>query len=77
MQRPMELSRGAPVAILNSSLFFTLLHLTKGWALSGMIPIIFGAGLLLGLLALCCRSKEVCGSGTAARGQLSRAAPAR
>jgi membrane protease YdiL (CAAX protease family) len=52
MQRPMELSHGAPVAILNSSLFFTVLHLTKGWALAGMIPIIFGAGILLGSLAL-------------------------
>jgi membrane protease YdiL (CAAX protease family) len=52
MQRPMELSPGAPVAILNSSLFFTVLHLTKGWALAGMIPIIFGAGILLGSLAL-------------------------
>jgi membrane protease YdiL (CAAX protease family) len=51
MQRPMELSRGAPVAILISSLFFTVLHLTKGWALAGMVPIIFGAGILLGLLA--------------------------
>jgi membrane protease YdiL (CAAX protease family) len=52
MQRPIELSHGAPVAILNSSLFFTVLHLTKGWALAGMIPIIFGAGILLGSLAL-------------------------
>ena len=51
MQRPIELSHGAPVAILNSSLFFTVLHLTKGWALAGMIPIIFGAGILLGSLA--------------------------
>ena len=51
MQRPMELSHGAPVAILNSSLFFTVLHLTKGWALAGMIPIIFGAGILLGSVA--------------------------
>jgi len=51
MQRPMELSHGAPVAILISSLFFTVLHLTKGWALVGMIPIIFGAGILLGSLA--------------------------
>jgi hypothetical protein len=31
---------------------FTVLHLTKGWALAGMIPIIFGAGILLGSLAL-------------------------
>ena len=52
MQRPMELSHGVSVAILNSSLFFTVLHLTKGWALAGMIPIIFGAGILLGSLAL-------------------------
>jgi len=50
MQRPMELRHGAPVAILISSLFFTVLHLTKGWALAGMVPIIFGAGILLGLL---------------------------
>jgi membrane protease YdiL (CAAX protease family) len=52
MQRPIELSHGAPLAILISSLFFTVLHLTKGWALAGMIPIIFGAGILLGSLAL-------------------------
>lgn len=51
MQRPMELSHGAPLAILISSLFFTVLHLTKGWALAGMIPIVFGAGILLGALA--------------------------
>ncbi len=51
MQRPMEIRHGAPVAILISSLFFTVLHLTKGWALAGMIPIIFGAGILLGSLA--------------------------
>jgi membrane protease YdiL (CAAX protease family) len=51
MQRPMELRHGAPMAILISSFFFTVLHLTKGWALAGMVPIIFGAGILLGLLA--------------------------
>jgi Type II CAAX prenyl endopeptidase Rce1-like len=34
-----------------SSLFFTAVHLTKGWALAGMVPIVFGAGILLGLLA--------------------------
>jgi membrane protease YdiL (CAAX protease family) len=60
MQRPMELSRGAPVAILNSSLFFTLLHLMKGWALAEMIPIIFCAGLLLGSLALSSGSLVPC-----------------
>ena len=47
----MELSHGGPVAIPNSSLLFTVLHLTKGWALAGMIPIMFGAGVLLGSLA--------------------------
>jgi membrane protease YdiL (CAAX protease family) len=60
MQYPMELSHGAPVAILISSLFFTLLHLTKSWASAGMIPIIFGAGILLGLLALSSRSLIPC-----------------
>jgi hypothetical protein len=28
-----------------------LLHLTKGWALIGMVPIVLGAGILLGMLA--------------------------
>jgi membrane protease YdiL (CAAX protease family) len=51
MQRPIELRHGVRLAILISSLFFTLLHLTKAWALIGMIPIVFGAGILLGLLA--------------------------
>jgi hypothetical protein len=31
-------------------------HLTKAWATLGMIPIVFGAGLLLGLLAWSARS---------------------
>lgn len=51
MQRPIELRHGAAAAILVSSLFFTLLHLNKGWATVGMVPIVFGAGLLLGTLA--------------------------
>jgi len=51
MQRPIEKRYGPILAILVSSLFFTLLHLTKGWALLGMVPIVFGAGLLLGTLA--------------------------
>jgi len=51
MQRPIELRHGAPVAVLTSSLFFTALHLTKAWAMAGMVPIVFGAGVLLGLLA--------------------------
>ena len=51
MQQPIEERHGAFAAILVSSLFFTLVHLTKGWALVGMVPIVFGAGVLLGLLA--------------------------
>jgi membrane protease YdiL (CAAX protease family) len=51
MQRPIEQRHGAPVAILISTLFFTTLHLTKNWAIAGMVPIVFGAGVLLGLLA--------------------------
>ena len=51
MQRPLEQRLGAPVAILISSFFFMALHLTKDWATLGMVPIIFGAGVLLGLLA--------------------------
>jgi membrane protease YdiL (CAAX protease family) len=51
MQRPIEKRHGALAAILVSSVIFTLLHLTKGWALIGMVPIVFGAGLLLGTLA--------------------------
>lgn len=51
MQRPIELRHGAFVAILISSIFFMALHLTKGWAIVRMVPIVFGAGVLLGLLA--------------------------
>jgi membrane protease YdiL (CAAX protease family) len=51
MQRPIEQRHGAPVAILISSLFFMALHLTKAWATPGMVPIVFGAGVLLGLIA--------------------------
>jgi membrane protease YdiL (CAAX protease family) len=51
MQRPIEQRHGVPTAIVVSSLLFMLLHLTKGWALVGMVPIVFGAGVLLGLLA--------------------------
>lgn len=51
MQHPMEHVHGAPTAIVTSSVFFMLLHLTKGWAVVGMEPIVFGAGVLLGLLA--------------------------
>ena len=51
MQKPIENRYGPPLAIFISSLFFTLIHLTKNWALLGMVPIVFGAGLLLGALA--------------------------
>jgi membrane protease YdiL (CAAX protease family) len=51
MQRPIENHHGPVLAIFVSSLLFMLLHLTKGWALIGMVPIVFGAGLLLGTLA--------------------------
>jgi membrane protease YdiL (CAAX protease family) len=50
MQQPIEQRHGAPVAILVSSFFFMLLHLTKAWAMIGMVPIVFGAGVLLALL---------------------------
>jgi membrane protease YdiL (CAAX protease family) len=51
MQRPIEEHHGAVIAILISAIFFTLAHLNKAWSLAGMVPIVFGAGLLLGLLA--------------------------
>jgi membrane protease YdiL (CAAX protease family) len=51
MQQPIEQCHGVTIAILVSSFFFTLLHLTKAWAMIGMVPIVFGAGVLLGLLA--------------------------
>lgn len=51
MQRPIECRVGMTAAILISSTFFVLVHLTQGWASAGMVPIVFGAGFLLGLLA--------------------------
>jgi membrane protease YdiL (CAAX protease family) len=51
MQRPIEQRHGARIAILVSSLFFMAAHLMKAWAAPGMIPIVFGAGILFGLLA--------------------------
>jgi membrane protease YdiL (CAAX protease family) len=51
MQRPLETRFGPTPAILISALMFTLLHLNKSWALLGMTPIVFGAGVLLGMLA--------------------------
>jgi membrane protease YdiL (CAAX protease family) len=60
MQQPIEKRHGACVAIAISSLLFMLLHLTKDWALIGMVPIILGAGLLLGALAWTSRSLVFC-----------------
>ena len=60
MQRPIEQRHGALAAILISSLFFMLLHLNKDWALAGMVPIVFGAGVLLGTLAWASRSLVFC-----------------
>jgi len=51
MQRPIEECYGAVTAIFISTIFFTLVHLSKAWSLVGMVPIVFGAGLLLGFLA--------------------------
>jgi membrane protease YdiL (CAAX protease family) len=51
MQRTIEQRHSVVSAIVTSSVFFTALHLTKGWATAGMVPIVFGAGILLGLLA--------------------------
>jgi membrane protease YdiL (CAAX protease family) len=51
LQRPIEQRHGAPVAILISSLFFISVHLTKDWTMIGMVPIVFGAGVLLALIA--------------------------
>jgi membrane protease YdiL (CAAX protease family) len=51
MQRPIELVGRPALAIMISSVSFTLIHLNKSWALLAMVPIIFGAGVLLGWLA--------------------------
>lgn len=51
LQRPIEKKYGPAIAVATSSLFFLLVHLNKDWALIGMVPIVFGAGVLLGWLA--------------------------
>jgi membrane protease YdiL (CAAX protease family) len=60
MQRPIEKRHGALLAILVSSILFTFVHLTKSWSMMGMVPIVFGAGLLLGTLAYASRSLVFC-----------------
>ena len=56
MQRPIERQHGPVIAVAISSLFFMLIHLSKDWALIGMIPIVYGAGVLLGWLAYASRT---------------------
>jgi membrane protease YdiL (CAAX protease family) len=60
IQRPIEKRHGATIGILVSAVFFTLLHLNKGWATIGMLPIVFLAGLLLGRLAIASASLVFC-----------------
>jgi len=51
MQQPIERRYGPLVGILISSLLFMLVHLNKSWSVIEMVPIVFGAGILLGTLA--------------------------
>jgi len=51
MQQPIEQRFGIVAGVLISSFFFTVLHLNKSWALLGMVPIVLGAGVLLGVIA--------------------------
>ncbi|MGD0733659.1 MAG: type II CAAX endopeptidase family protein [Terracidiphilus sp.] len=60
MQRPLEIRYGATPAILISSFLFMSVHLTKSWSTVGMVPIVFGAGLMLGMLARSSQSLIPC-----------------
>ena len=51
MQQPIEVGHGALLAILVSSAVFTAFHLNQAWATPAMLPVIFAAGALLGVLA--------------------------
>jgi membrane protease YdiL (CAAX protease family) len=51
MQRPIENRHGPAVAIVISAMLFMLLHLNKSWSMMAMTPIVFGAGVLLGVIA--------------------------
>jgi membrane protease YdiL (CAAX protease family) len=51
MQQPLEKRYGVITAVLISSLLFMVLHLSKSWATLPMVPVVFGAGVLLGLIA--------------------------
>jgi membrane protease YdiL (CAAX protease family) len=50
LQVPLEKKYGPFAAIFLSSLLFTIVHLSKAWA-GGIVPQIFFAGVLLGILA--------------------------
>jgi len=51
MQQPIEARHGPVLAIFISSALFTAFHLNQAWATPAMLPVIFAAGVLLGLLA--------------------------
>ncbi len=51
MQQPIEKRHGVVVAVLIWSVLFTVVHLSKSWAIPGMVPVVLAAGLLLGLIA--------------------------
>ena len=65
MQRPIEQLGHPSTAILVSSAFFTLVHFNKSWALVGMVPIVFAAGLMLGVLAQASETLVFCTIGHA------------
>jgi membrane protease YdiL (CAAX protease family) len=50
MQTPLQKRYGPKAAIVSTSIFFTLIHLSHSWALP-ILPHIFFASVLLGLLA--------------------------
>jgi len=51
MQQPIEERHGALVAILISSVMFTVIHLGKNWTIPEMVPLVFAIAVLLGLIA--------------------------
>jgi membrane protease YdiL (CAAX protease family) len=65
LQRPIEARHGPGIAILISAALFALFHLNKAWMVTGMTPLVFGAGLLLGLIAWSSRSLIFCTLGHA------------
>jgi membrane protease YdiL (CAAX protease family) len=51
MQHPLEERQGVFTAVAISSVLFMAVHLSKTWASPAMVPIVLGAGVLLGLIA--------------------------